>query len=467
MAANHRVDRTIAKDFDHGRVLRVSRTIGATTSKRPLYVLSSAADLVFSGMSTLGEITHTNHAAHVPGPARNDSARRSHTASSHRFRNAGVADNRESRASGEGRSPRFSANESLLRRRKLRRNTRPSPIADSAADGDQHDAHPAPGLSLCNGACVDEQTDGNNCGACGVACSVGTMCSGGTCPTVCGDATCNALETCATCAVDCGACPPTCGDGTCNGTETCATCPNDCSGCAPVCGDGICNGTETCGSCPSDCGSCPPTCGDGTCNGAETCASCTMDCGACGTDAGTDAGAEMDASTLDSTTADAGGDDGGAVDGASDVAMNSDVVREAALDDGGADENFSADVASDVAMNRDGVADDHASDAVGGDGHEPTDGGARGDVAAADAAGDTSAHGDAIVQEASSDGGAPNERAGCGCRVPASGSRSTTGFAMTMGLALAALAGRRRRSRRSRGGARVGRNVDGDVGENA
>jgi hypothetical protein len=102
----------------------------------------------------------------------------------------------------------------------------------------------------------------------------------GACPPACGDGTCNGSETCSSCPGDCGTCPPACGDGSCNGTETCTTCPVDCGIC-PSCGDGTCNGIETCTSCPGDCGICPPTCGDGSCNGAETCSSCPGDCGVC------------------------------------------------------------------------------------------------------------------------------------------------------------------------------------------
>ncbi len=101
----------------------------------------------------------------------------------------------------------------------------------------------------------------------------------------CGDGTCNGMETCSTCAGDCGQCAAVCGDRTCNGTETCMSCPGDCMPCPtmPRCGDSTCNGSETCTTCSDDCGICPPRCGDGTCNGAETCTSCVGDCGACET----------------------------------------------------------------------------------------------------------------------------------------------------------------------------------------
>lgn len=100
----------------------------------------------------------------------------------------------------------------------------------------------------------------------------------------CGDGRCDSMETCSSCASDCGMCMARCGDGTCNGTETCSSCASDCGRCAaPACGDGTCNGSETCSSCSDDCGMCPARCGDGVCNGAETCSSCAGDCGRCET----------------------------------------------------------------------------------------------------------------------------------------------------------------------------------------
>ncbi|MBI4196518.1 MAG: DUF4215 domain-containing protein [Deltaproteobacteria bacterium] len=68
--------------------------------------------------------------------------------------------------------------------------------------------------------------------------------------TGCGNASCDAGESCSTCSADCGACPPEaiCGDGTCNGEENCSTCERDCSACPPVrqCGNGITEPDEQC-----------------------------------------------------------------------------------------------------------------------------------------------------------------------------------------------------------------------------
>jgi hypothetical protein len=59
---------------------------------------------------------------------------------------------------------------------------------------------------------------------------------------VCGDFVCEADESCATCAADCGRCPlppPTdvCGDGWCGAQESCSTCPWDCGSCEVGGGD--------------------------------------------------------------------------------------------------------------------------------------------------------------------------------------------------------------------------------------
>ncbi len=95
----------------------------------------------------------------------------------------------------------------------------------------------------------------------------------------CGNGTCDAGESCETCAADCGTCY--CGDGSCGGGETCADCSSDCGDCTvPLCGNGSCTGDETCYTCAADCGACP-RCGDDTCDAGEDCSSCAADCGAC------------------------------------------------------------------------------------------------------------------------------------------------------------------------------------------
>ncbi|GMV44073.1 MAG: hypothetical protein AMXMBFR64_57890 [Myxococcales bacterium] len=141
------------------------------------------------------------------------------------------------------------------------------------------------GIETCKSCATD-------CGECPASCGDGTCNEGeycdncptdcGECEPWCGDFACNGTETCKDCWEDCGMCPPKCGDHECNGNETCSTCEADCGKCAPTCGDSKCDAPgETCSNCEKDCGKCAPACGDGTCNGTETCSNCEKDCGKC------------------------------------------------------------------------------------------------------------------------------------------------------------------------------------------
>jgi len=53
--------------------------------------------------------------------------------------------------------------------------------------------------------------------------------------------------------VACDAAAPHCGDATCDAVETCRMCPQDCGACPAVCGDSFCDAGETSASCPGDC----------------------------------------------------------------------------------------------------------------------------------------------------------------------------------------------------------------------
>ena len=98
----------------------------------------------------------------------------------------------------------------------------PAPI-DTPADRPIVDAPDAPCASpllFCGGACVDRQTDRSNCGACGVTCPAGVMCTNGMCsPCGCGIG----LSCCDNTCVDLGADPRHCGScGTvCAAGESC------------------------------------------------------------------------------------------------------------------------------------------------------------------------------------------------------------------------------------------------------
>ncbi|MFW5877360.1 MAG: hypothetical protein ACOCXM_11530, partial [Myxococcota bacterium] len=74
------------------------------------------------------------------------------------------------------------------------------------------------GEILCEGTCVDPQTDSTNCGNCGNECASDELCSAGTCADVCDDP----LELCDGVCVDrqvhadhCGACGVQCASGIC------------------------------------------------------------------------------------------------------------------------------------------------------------------------------------------------------------------------------------------------------------
>ncbi len=128
-----------------------------------------------------------------------------------------------------------------------------------------------PGLTFCNGKCVDTSTDENHCGACNNVCSAGEFCISGVCTPVggaaCGNEVCEGGENCNNCPDDCGECPGECGDGTCDPDqgEDCNTCPDDCGECPGECGDETCDPDqgEDCGNCPDDCGPCGDADDDG------------------------------------------------------------------------------------------------------------------------------------------------------------------------------------------------------------
>lgn len=53
--------------------------------------------------------------------------------------------------------------------------------------------------------------------------------------------------------MDCTASPASCGNGTCDASETCASCETDCGACMAFCGNYACDGGESSSSCPGDC----------------------------------------------------------------------------------------------------------------------------------------------------------------------------------------------------------------------
>lgn len=96
---------------------------------------------------------------------------------------------------------------------------------------------------------------------------------------VCGNGTCEAGETAASCAQDCVTqSGDACGDGVCALLENFSNCPQDCKA---VCGNHICekSGGESFDNCKEDCDA-PGFCGDGICNKSEgeSTTTCSLDC---------------------------------------------------------------------------------------------------------------------------------------------------------------------------------------------
>jgi Stigma-specific protein, Stig1 len=136
------------------------------------------------------------------------------------------------------------------------------PVDARAEDGAPEAAPPAEaapcpvGQAQCAGVCIDTNSDGRNCGGCGIVCAPGQVCSNGACTTTCGagltecsgdaGAYCANLHTdnanCGTCGI---ACPSgqVCSNGAC--AATCAAPLVQCgSRCAATSLD-----PENCGAC--------------------------------------------------------------------------------------------------------------------------------------------------------------------------------------------------------------------------
>lgn len=137
------------------------------------------------------------------------------------------------------------------------------------------------GVEACAGSCVDLQSDADNCGGCGAPCAAGGACVAGSCGCAVGLVDC--AGTCSDVASDpsnCGGCDTMCGAGSVCSRGTClAGCPAGSTECAGACVD-----TDTsplhCGGCGNACPG-TSTCVAGACDCGDT-SSDPMNCGACG-----------------------------------------------------------------------------------------------------------------------------------------------------------------------------------------
>lgn len=151
------------------------------------------------------------------------------------------------------------------------------------------------GLVRCGdaGNCIDLQTDGANCGACGHACAAGQGCHSGTCAARCGGGATGVGN----CGADCSGCAGTVACGaSCTNTQydpgNCGACGHACASgqactagaCVPICaGGGVCTADGYCATtCPTGSAACGAA---GSSTMTATCVDLQADplhCGTCG-----------------------------------------------------------------------------------------------------------------------------------------------------------------------------------------
>ena len=168
--------------------------------------------------------------------------------------------------------------------------------ATDSMGGTGGDSGCPPGQTECNGTCRILDFDPDNCGACGVTCMSGDVCSAGSCGLNCAGGTTECDGLCADTSIDpdnCGVCDKTCAVG-----EVCTDgkCATDCAGgttkCDEKCVDanldpnncGICGNACAVGEACSD-GECSTSCAAGTTKCDEKCVDTNIDpenCGMCG-----------------------------------------------------------------------------------------------------------------------------------------------------------------------------------------
>ena len=152
------------------------------------------------------------------------------------------------------------------------------------------------GERVCDGRCVNPQNDRTHCGACGMACAMGQVCSMGACAVECVTGQTNCGGSCRDTQTDpahCGACGMACPAGQSCVTGACATvCPMGQTSCGGACRDTQSDRAH-CGACDMACaagqvcsaGMCAVECPAGQNNCGGSCRDTQTDpahCGACG-----------------------------------------------------------------------------------------------------------------------------------------------------------------------------------------